>query len=105
MKTYDPNMTWGTHVVEVTIQQWDYMGHLKYECNGNCKGKEILDFSFFGNENETTESDCSYKYDNTEDLFSVSLKNSDGGTLEITGEAEEFDKMIVKIEMLDFIKI
>ena len=35
--------------------------------------------------------------------FSAILKNPEGETLEVEGDAEEFNKMIVKVEIVDFI--
>lgn len=46
IKNYNPN-TFGIHKIKVTIQMWDYIGHIFYEVSGNCKGKNVMDFSFF----------------------------------------------------------
>lgn len=45
MKNYDPNIYKGIHTVEVTIQQWDYVGHIRQSIGGNCKGRTILDLT------------------------------------------------------------
>ena len=46
MKNYDPNISNGIHTVRVTLQIWDYKGHILQKIKGNCKGRSILDFDF-----------------------------------------------------------
>lgn len=43
---YDPNFQ-GVHVIRVTFMQWDYIGHVAFEIGGNCKGAELMDFTFW----------------------------------------------------------
>lgn len=45
ISSYDPNFR-GVHTIRVTFMQWDYTGHVSFEIGGNCKGAELLDFTF-----------------------------------------------------------
>ncbi len=103
MRNYDPNIHKGVHTVEITIQKWDYAGHIKQRIGGNCKGKNILDFDF-ESEDADLENDCNLRYDEDYDCFSATLKNENGDILEVEGDSEEFNDMIVKMEILDYEK-
>ena len=103
MKIYDPNIHNGIHTIQITIQQWDYVGHIIQKISGNCRGKDVLDFDFEC-EDADCENDCQLKYDEDYDYFSAVLKNEKGDTLEIEESASDFNKMIVKIEILDYVK-
>lgn len=103
MKNYDPNIAWGLHTIEVTLQQWGYIGHLKFKRGGNCKGRDVLDFDFEYCV-EQAESDCDFQYHEEDDYFSAILKDENGSTLEVEGDVEEFNQMIVKIEILDYVE-
>lgn len=103
MKNYDPNIHKGIHAVEITIQQWDYVGHIKQRIGGNCKGKSILDFDF-ESEDSDLENDCNLSYDKGYDCFCATLKNESGDILEVEGDSEQFNDMIVKTEILDYVK-
>lgn len=102
MKNYDPNITRGTHTVKVTLQQWGYVGHLIFKLGGNCKGRDVIDFDFECETGESIESDCNFQYYEEDDRFSAILKDESGNTLEVNGEAEEFNQMIVAVEIIDF---
>ena len=103
MKYYDPNINYGIHTVEVTLQQWGYVGHIIQRIDGSCKGKDILDFDFEC-EDGNLENDCNLKYDEDYEYFSATLMDINGNTLEVEGDAEEFNKLIVKVEIIDFVK-
>ena len=45
ISSYDPNFQ-GVHTIRVTFMQWDYIGHVAFEIGGNCKGAELMDFTF-----------------------------------------------------------
>lgn len=104
MKNYDPNIYRGIHTIEITIQQWDYAGHIIQKMGGNCRGKDVLDFDFECDDAEDSENDCQLKYDEEYDCYSAVLKNEIGDTMEIEESSEDFNKMIVKIEILDYVK-
>lgn len=42
MKTYDPNIRWAEHTVELTYQLWDYKATATVSVNGNCRGFSVL---------------------------------------------------------------
>jgi hypothetical protein len=43
MKTYDPNIRWAMHTVEITYQMWEYTLTAVVTVTGNCRGKSILE--------------------------------------------------------------
>jgi hypothetical protein len=43
MKTYNPNIRWAKHTVEITYQMWDYTAQAIVEVHGNTRGASILD--------------------------------------------------------------
>ena len=43
LEKYDPNICFGRHTIRITLMQWDYVGHVAVEVNGNCKGAILLD--------------------------------------------------------------
>ena len=45
MKTYDPNISYATQIVEIIYQQWDYTLKELISVGGNCKGADILKFA------------------------------------------------------------
>ena len=103
MKNYDPNIYRGIHTVRVTIQQWGYVGHIIQKISGNCKGRDVLDFDF-EYEDADNENDCDLQFDEEFECFSAVLKNENGDTLEVEGDSSEFNRMIVAVEIIDFIK-
>lgn len=104
MKSYDPTIRYGTHTVEITLQQYGYTGHVTQRINGDCKGRTILDFDFEC-EDENLESDCNLKFhEDSYDYFTATLKDPEGNTLDVDGYAEDFNNMIVKMEITDFRK-
>lgn len=107
MKNYDPNITQGVHTVKVTLQIWDYVGHVTYKIGSRCKGRAILDFDFldFETEDEFSENDCCLEYHEDGDYFSCTLKNENGDTLECKNDVEEMNDMIVALEILDYKKV
>lgn len=104
MKEYNPNITNGTHTVRITLQIWDYIGHITQKIGGNCKGRDILGFDFEC-EGEFSDSDCQLKYHEDRDFFSCVLKNEDGDTLQGDYDVQEMNDMIVAIEIVDFSEI
>ena len=103
MKNYDPNIYRGIHTVQITIQQWDYVGHIIRKVYGNCHGMDVLFFDFECDA-EDVENDCLLGYNEEDGSFSATLKNESGDTLEIREQAEDLNKMIVKMEILDYVE-
>ncbi len=101
MKNYDPNVDWGTHIVEVTIQMWEYLGHLKFKIRGNCKGLSVMkDVEDLGTNEDIIWNDCAFKINEDEEWFSCKLKDADGNILEHADSLDCLSDMIVKIEIL-----
>lgn len=103
MKNYDPN-AYGTHKIKITLQQWEYVGHIYLSVRGNCKGLDVLDFDFDCDidEDNIPENDCNLVCEG--DYFKAELHDSEGGVLQIDGDAYEMNKCIVAIEITDFIE-
>lgn len=101
MKNYDPNIYEGTHTVKITLQQWEYKGHIIKRIGGNCKGISLLDFDFYC-ECDFDDNDCQMKYHEDEDYFTCILRDENGNTLRYEGDAREMNNMIVCIEIIDF---
>lgn len=101
MKNYNPNIWEGTHIVKITIQQWEYKGHIWAEIGGNCKGGDIV-FGFqdyfeceegdFGARN-----DCNLKEE--DGWWTGTLKDNEGNELEFEKTSRDMDKMIVAVEI------
>lgn len=104
LKSYDPNIHSGIHTIEITLQKWEYVGHITQRIYGTCKGNTMLNFDF-DCEDAYLENDCDLKYYEEEECFSATLKDSDGNTLDIYGRSYDFNNMIVKMEILDYMRI
>ncbi len=103
MKNYNIDIDRGIHRIKVTIQQWDYVGHIFQGTIGTCKGKSILDFDFESEDGEN-ENDCNLRYEEETGWFFAELKNESGNTLFVEGDAEDFNQMIVAMEIMDFVE-
>lgn len=101
MKKYDPNIYEGTHTVKITLQKWEYKGHIISHIGGNCKGRSILDFDFEC-ENDFPNNDCQMEYHEDYDCFTCILRDENGDVLICEGDAREMNDMIVGIEIIDF---
>lgn len=104
MENYNLNINWGTHTILITLQQFEYIGHLTVQIGGNCKGRQVLDFNFEYYGDERIESDCDFKYDEENEIFYVALKNKNGEISEFEGNASDFNDMIVGLEILDYVE-
>lgn len=103
MKNYNPNIYRGIHTVKITLQTWEYKGHIIKKIGGNCKGRNILDFDFEC-EDDFPDNDCQMKYYEDDDCFTCVLKDENGNTMRCDGDAEEMNNMIVGVEIIDFRK-
>lgn len=102
IKCYNPNFE-GTHVVRVTFMQYNYVGHVAFRIGGNCKGVDLLNADFLDDDtqeviNSYEENDCKFSFDEEYEIFTATLVNNNGDTLEVDGHGEEFKDMIVGIE-------
>lgn len=91
-------------MIRVTFMQWDYIGHVAFEIGGNCKGAELMDFTFLECDNQEdidrySENDCQFSYDEENEVYTAVLKNADGDTLEVEGDECDFKGMAVAIEI------
>lgn len=103
ISSYDPNFH-GVHTIRVTFMQWDYIGHVSFEIGGNCKGAELLDFTFLECDNQEdidrySENDCQFSYDEENEIYTAVLRNADGNALEVEGNEDDFKVMAVGIEI------
>ncbi len=105
MKNYDPNIRWGTHVVKVHFQQWDYKGFVSFSRGGNAKGLDILDLDVDDLYDQTfIENPIGFRViDESDDWFKMTLKNDKGEELLVEDEWESLGNSIVAIEIVDFI--
>lgn len=106
MKNYDPNFRFGMHKVKITLQQWDYVGHVIIETRGNCQGFNVIgcaDFEIL--DIDLAESDCDLQlFEDEYEVFTVKLKNENGDTLEIQEDSRGMNNMIVSVEILEFVE-
>lgn len=42
LKTYDPNIRWARHTIEITYQVWEYTLTVSVGIKGNCRGMSLL---------------------------------------------------------------
>lgn len=101
MEKYDIGIRNGVHRVKVTLQQWQYVGHIWINMGGNCYGKALLDFDFECEDGES-ENDCELKYHENEEWFTAVLKDQDGNSCRVDGSAADFNDMIVAVEIVSY---
>lgn len=104
LNNYDPNMTrHAVHTVRVTFMQWGYVVHVAYEIGGNCQGTDLLNCNFLETDDADdigryVENDCDLTYSEDEECFKATLTNTNGDTLDVEGDEEDFKNMVVAIE-------
>lgn len=101
MSNYDPSIHDGIHTVRITLQQWNYTGHILQRVHGCCKGRVILDFNF-EIEDEFPENDCELTYHKGSDTYTAVLKDKDGNTLMIEEDEGGMNDMIVAVEIINY---
>lgn len=104
MKSYNRNIRNGIHTIRITLQAWEYKGHIIEKVFGNAAGRNVIGYDFFemGFEMETLENDCDLKYNEELDFYTAFLKDENGNELEINEDAEGMNNMIVAIEIIDY---
>jgi len=102
IKNYDPNHSYGTHTVEVTLQVWGYRKTLTYEMGGNCKGLTILD----GCVDELLEQIGFYNDDDEDECgCTIYLINDNGDELEYEiFDESDLENIIVGLKIVNFIE-
>lgn len=101
MEKYDLNIISGIHEIMVTLQCSEYVGHIIKKVGGNCHGIDILNFDF-ENEDDFSDNDCNLKYHEDCDYFTAELKDENGNTLLIDGDAKDMNDMVVAVEILSY---
>ncbi len=110
LKNYDPNITFGIHKIEITLQQWNYKGVLQIEISGNCKGASLINDSIIDTifdcyyEDTLEDCGCNFSISDDDEWFNVVLKDEHGEELEIEDKLDEFERIIVGINIIDFSK-
>ncbi|WP_369118234.1 DUF5406 family protein [Enterococcus thailandicus] len=106
MKNYDPNTRWGTHIIKVCFQQWDYKGFVKFKRGGNCKGIDVLYLDADDLYDQTfIENPISFgTTDKNDEWFKMTLKNAKNDALLIEEEWKSLGELVVGVEIVDFIE-
>lgn len=96
------------HTVRVTFQSGKYKGHIAFEVGGNCRGKDLLDWDVYCEDQESVEkyveNDCKFRIDDKENIYFMVLKDDEGNELEIECyDSREVDENMVAIEIIDCI--
>lgn len=95
MKNYDPNNGFGTHLVQLTFQQWEYKLTVEVPIGGNCKGLSIIDSAVGSFDHKL--------YREQGEFPCITLKNAEGEELETDIEDEEdLKNMLVEAKILSF---
>lgn len=97
MENYDPNNRFGTHLVQLTFQQWEYKLTVEVQVGGNCKGMTILEAAVDNFFSDIYKSQGEYPM--------IIMKDDKGDELE--GDVEdEYDlkNMLVEAKILSFTK-
>lgn len=102
MKTYNPDEKRRMYAVEITLQNGEYFGHITLHIDSDDGGLELITFFDFETADADCENDCNLQYDEEFDFFTAELTDENENKLEIEGDAEYFNRMIVKVEIIDF---
>lgn len=105
IKTYDPNIRYGTHAWEFTFQMWDYTITLTQKLSGNCRGFSTLEYALCNLADRLYEEQGEYpelqmKRINPDTLEEEILFN----TLEDGDIEEELNAMLVKAELVSHVE-
>lgn len=97
----------GEHTIKITIQRWDFRGHIWVKVGGDCRGisvmSDIADTIWelaLCNPSEI-KSDCNFKIDD-DFWYTAVLKNKQGDTLNDCSDQQGFEDAIVGIEIVDY---
>lgn len=107
MKYYDnrDNFRNRIHTIRVTFQTENYIGHIAYTMGGNCQGLDLLDYDpdCIDSDEITNyvENDCKFSFNDDAEVFSLTLTNPDGDTLQGDYDDDELRNLIVAIEIVD----
>lgn len=100
---YNPNIQEATHILRMTLLWHDYVGHISFAIDGNCKGAsvlhEALDFFYEDYMDSVTDNDCQFDYDDVNDVYLLTLQNASGKTKCLCFDASEIATLLVKVEI------
>lgn len=96
MNTYDPNIVWAKHTVEIDYQQWDYKGTFTVQIGGNCRGLSILTDAISSHADKLADE---HEYPML--ILKRPAENGDGeDTLECDADETELERMCVAIRIV-----
>jgi hypothetical protein len=107
MKDYDisDNYRKRVHTVRITLQVREYKGHIAYKVGGNCRGLEVMEWLPECVEQDDidkyVENDCEFKLIEDGALFSMKLKDDDGGFCTVEADDDELMECVVAVEIID----
>lgn len=104
MKIYNRYINNGVHLIEIIIQFLKYKGRIIMAMGGNYYGKDVLDFDFEIYSDDDFIDDCNLYKDEDVDIWTATLHDKDGKTIEIEEDADFFNDMIVKKEIVGHFK-
>lgn len=98
MENYDPNNRFGTHLVQLTFQQWEYKLTVEVQVGGNCKGMMILEAA--------VDNFFSGIYKSQGDYPVIIMKDDKGDELEsdVVEDEDDLKNMLVEAKILSFTK-
>lgn len=108
METYDClNYGYGVHTIKVSLQDGEFKGSFTHTIGGNCKGAGLLDFDISVVDQESLKKhykfiDCKVERPDDDNYLLVTLTDSSGETCQSEVEDDEFQNMIVGVEIIDF---
>jgi len=107
MKNYDGlNDSNGVHTIKVSLQDGEFKGSFTHEIGGNCKGAELLDFDIQNMDDDEIKDlkkqGCVIKRPDDDNYLFVKLTSDAGDTCDFEVDDDEFQNMIVGIEIIDF---
>lgn len=104
IKNYDPNISWGAHLIKITFQQWTYRGYITVKKGGKTKGLMILAIDIDDLYDSTFEENTANLEIMGQDYFRMTLVNDLGDELEIEDDWDNLGDFIVGLEILTFEK-
>lgn len=96
----------GTHTIRVTLQDDEYVGHIAYETDGNCKGLSLLGgyFEEWGQDeiDAFVENDCEFVFEEDGEFYTFALKDEDGNVCVCEADDRDIGDFVVAVEIVAF---
>lgn len=107
MKSYDGlNSSYGTHTIKVSLQDDEYKGSFTYKIGGNCKGISVLSFDVSCEHEKQIakwkKTDCAIELDYEGNLIVTLTNPQTKETCRYELDDDEFMRMIVGVEIIEF---